>query len=159
MAAKCCLQSEQQVTYNGTGEGRESPSTSGQAAHSCFFGDSCADMNADHCLPPEQQEIFDSSREVKSPPIAEIRAAESAAYRLDEDRRLAEALQHLQTSTGQEPAVGDASDVEAVAQGALPFAQLILAKDPHGVKNDIDDVSDVAICEDPAVQIMMHCLS
>ncbi|CAK0742972.1 hypothetical protein CVIRNUC_001434 [Coccomyxa viridis] len=71
-----------------------------------------------HCLPPEQQEIFKSSREVKSPPIKDIRATQSAAYRLDEDRRLAEAFKHLQSSTGQEPAVGDASDVEAVAQGS-----------------------------------------
>ena len=79
-------------------------------------------MTADYCLPPEQQEIFKGSRKVKSPPLAKIRAAHSAAYRLDEDRRLAEALQHLQTSTDQEPAVGDASNVGAIARGALPFA-------------------------------------
>ena len=37
MAAKCCLQLEQQVTYNGIGEGRKAPSTSRQAAHSCLI--------------------------------------------------------------------------------------------------------------------------
>ena len=92
-----------------------------QAAHSRMLGDNCADVDADHCLPPEQQEVYDGIPG-RSPSAAESRATHSAAYRLDEDRRLAEALQHLQTFTGQEAPAGDASNAEADALGALPCA-------------------------------------
>ena len=103
------------------------PRAGRQPANNCSLIDSCADMTADYCLPPEQQRIFNGLPEGEPPPAAQTCAAHSAAYRLDEDRRLAEALQHLQAATGQEPAAGNASDVQAVAQGALPLAQLVHA--------------------------------
>ena len=76
-------------------------------------------MTADYCLPPEQQKIYDSDKKIEGPPPKERHKAHSVAYRLDEERYLAEALRRLQAGADQEPAVGNASDEEAVAQSAL----------------------------------------
>ena len=76
-------------------------------------------MAADYCLPPEQQKIYDSGKKVEVTPPKERHEAHSVAYRLDEERYLAEALQRLQAGAGQEPAVGDASGEAAVAHGVL----------------------------------------
>ena len=83
------------------------------------LSDRCADMAADYCLAPEQQKIYDSDTKVAVPPAKERHKAHSAAYRLDEERCLAERLQRLQSGADQEPAVGDPSAEEAIARGVL----------------------------------------
>ena len=83
-----------------------------------MLSDRSADMIADYCLPPEQQKIYDDiAKDVKIPPAKERHKAHNAAYRLDEERDLARAFQRLKAGAGQEPAVGEASDEEAVAHG------------------------------------------
>ena len=41
----------------------------------------------------------------------------------------------------------------------LLLSLCMLRKDPHVLDDDIEEVSDVAMCKDPAAQVMMHCLS
>ena len=81
-------------------------------------------MTADYCLPPEQQKIYDGKKEAIKVHWRKRYKAHSAAYRLDEERFLAGALQRLQTGAGQEPAVNEAPGEQASAHGALPMCSL-----------------------------------
>ena len=85
-------------------------------------------MAADYCLPPEQQKIYDSDTKVEGPSAKERHKAHSAAYRHGEERRLAERLQRLQSGADQEPAVGDASDEEAIPRSVL-ITSMMLCKE------------------------------